>query len=706
MKPQRIIAGLFIASVPFFAYYAVRLLPQVGSVSSLLSQPKFWAYAIPSTLFILSGHAVRADRFKVLTNGVKPTELRQHIKALGIGYLFNSVLPFRLGEVIRAIVLGADTRISNSYLFVLIVLERAFDAVVLGVLSITLGLIAPRAGLEIYQSQLFSIGALLLLFGSIFLGLIWQLKQQRPLFLRQWHRLSSLFNDTHRISLQHKLWSVIYGLQTTATKKNVAPYMVRTVLMWLLYIMAALPLLDYFANGALPVLHRPLLAALPFLSVSVPSGPANLGSYQTITTAFFSDPLTRNLDLHQYLLFMWSIQIIPVSLFGLAFLRNTSFLSTKSQPTVPHDFQSNKLSREFDFRTDLTAFLDSFFSLNSISHAMHRLEVDEKAKLVRYFRGGSNAVTALFMQNDSFVVKKITPIQHKAKLKNQYDWLKNKSTLEKVVNVVGEVTEPEFYHIDIEYRDGYITYFDFIHQQPTAKSRQLLSAIYDYVFANFYDLAPLRTNESMLITHIENRCLNKISQAAKLNPHIAELAKHDQLIINGQTYDNIHVIIDKILQDERLRRTLATYRASSIHGDITVDNILIAADGSDFLLIDPTDNENEISGPVFEFGRTMQSVRYGYEFHLSDDTPVIPKGNVVTFNVTTSRQYGDLYEELQAIMSKHLKPEEIAAVPFHAAVNYSRMLTHRVVINPDNAARYYALSVIGLNEFIDGFSQS
>jgi hypothetical protein len=149
-----------------------------------------------------------------------------------------------------------------------------------------------------------------------------------------------------------------------------------------------------------------------------------------------------------------------------------------------------------------------------------------------------------------------------------------------------------------------------------------------------------------------------------------------------------------------LQRILATYRKCSIHGDTTVDNILASKEDDSYLLIDPTDNENEISGPVFDFGRMSQSLVYGYEFLARDDRKVDIADNRLEFESSLSSNYAELAKHLKKLEKKYLSAEEQRAVLFHAAVLYSRMLTHRVVINPLNAVKFYAVSVIAFNNFM------
>ena len=95
-----------------------------------------------------------------------------------------------------------------------------------------------------------------------------------------------------------------------------------------------------------------------------------------------------------------------------------------------------------------------------------------------------------------------------------------------------------------------------------------------------------------------------------------------------------------------------------------------------------------------------QSLRYGYEFLCRDDRQVIDNGNRLEFEHSPSSHYAELAKHLKTLQKKFLTSEEQAAVGFHSALLYGRMLTHRVEINPLNAAKFYGMSVIALNDFL------
>ena len=120
------------------------------------------------------------------------------------------------------------------------------------------------------------------------------------------------------------------------------------------------------------------------------------------------------------------------------------------------------------------------------------------------------------------------------------------------------------------------------------------------------------------------------------------------------------------------------------------------------MLIDPAPDGNIISGPVFDFGKNMQSLHCGYEFLLRDEDPVrLTGGNTIDYREHSSAQYKKLEDYVRSnLASKYLSKPEQRAIIFHAAALHIRRLKHQVYYNPTNVLKFYAVGVRTLNDFL------
>jgi len=75
----------------------------------------------------LSSFLIRALRWRYFFHNEPLPAFRSLFSATAIGFMANSVLPFRLGEIIRAVMLGRSEKISKSTCLGTLVIERLFD---------------------------------------------------------------------------------------------------------------------------------------------------------------------------------------------------------------------------------------------------------------------------------------------------------------------------------------------------------------------------------------------------------------------------------------------------------------------------------------------------------------------------------------------------------------------------------------------------
>jgi glycosyltransferase 2 family protein len=88
---------------------------------------------------------IRAYRWQLLLNGIRPVRYLLALAYLYIGYFANSVLPARLGDVARAYVGGSVLGTGRLPTLGTIVIERVTDATLTLLIVIFLGLLRPAA---------------------------------------------------------------------------------------------------------------------------------------------------------------------------------------------------------------------------------------------------------------------------------------------------------------------------------------------------------------------------------------------------------------------------------------------------------------------------------------------------------------------------------------------------------------------------------
>lgn len=222
---------------------------------------------------------LRAWRWTYLLKPVHPLELGLCIRATGIGFLGNMLLPVRAGEVVRAVVAGEGGRVPVSGVFATIVMERLVDAIsFLLLVVIALGLVELPPGSPVIKATL-RVGAGFFGTAAVVCGLVlWGLARtpERALaFLRR----ASTFLPTPWVDKMVG-WgeAFVEGLRCVPTGRDLLPFIALTVAIWGIFLATNLCLFKAF-DMALPFSAAIILQLLLVFGVSLPSAPGFVGTF-------------------------------------------------------------------------------------------------------------------------------------------------------------------------------------------------------------------------------------------------------------------------------------------------------------------------------------------------------------------------------------------------------------------------------------------
>lgn len=110
-------------------YLAFRQVPFSDLIAYLKSINYFWV--IPTILLALAGFMLRVYRWQLILGSSRPIGFWQAFHPLMIGFMLNCILPGRVGEVARPVILQQKEQVPFSTGLATVAAERTFDAVVL-----------------------------------------------------------------------------------------------------------------------------------------------------------------------------------------------------------------------------------------------------------------------------------------------------------------------------------------------------------------------------------------------------------------------------------------------------------------------------------------------------------------------------------------------------------------------------------------------
>ena len=283
-----------------------------------------YIYIFPTTLLMFIGYYIRAIRWEVLVSPIKKVSVLNLFSACMIGIMANNVLPARLGEVIRPVMIARKEKIEVSASFATIAIERVFD--ILGIIVIASLLFFfmqsdPSRNTDsqavIHQLEKWSV--IMAFFGicvivSLFLLSLYPKKAgavfERLLFIFPYHLRDKLVNLLH---------SFISGLQVFDHKIKLLWVGVLSLILWLINA-ASIYVLCYSFDIDLSFAGACFVIVCIALAVALPQAPGFIGVFH-IATQKSLDVFGVDLSSAQsFAILLWAIGVVPVTVAGLLFL--------------------------------------------------------------------------------------------------------------------------------------------------------------------------------------------------------------------------------------------------------------------------------------------------------------------------------------------------------------------------------------------------
>jgi len=315
----QITVGILFSAV--FAYLALKNIQWDEFIATLRTDKQWW-YLVPSVLFFTSSFLFRALRWKYLLLPVKEIKYSSLFSATMIGYMGNNVLPVRLGEFLRAYVIGRSADISKSAGFATIVVERLVD--VIGLLVFLLIALVGATLPNQYHSVVVLIGIAAVILLIFFLGLTFFEKKVNRILDKIFRFLPDLVAE----KLVGITQSFVTGLRSLKEAQYYWRILLNTVLIWTVYAISAYFLILAFNFNSLysmGIVAGIVLYLIGTIGVMVPSSPGYIGTFHYAiiqALALYGVPAEPALG---FAIVMHLTNYIPVTGLGLFFFLREGF---------------------------------------------------------------------------------------------------------------------------------------------------------------------------------------------------------------------------------------------------------------------------------------------------------------------------------------------------------------------------------------------
>jgi glycosyltransferase 2 family protein len=290
-----------------------------GEIWRALTGYNFW-WLIPALIAYFIGVYVRAIRWHFLLRPLQSIPINRLFPVVVIGYMANNVLPARMGEVVRAYVLGKREKTSKTATVATIVVERIMDGITmigfLAFLSFFVTLNKELQGIEIIAGVVFTVAivAFLVLAGN------------RGLMIRAEQLGLKIVPGKIRPKLEGVANKFIDGLQILRQWRDLAIVFLLSIVAWLFeaamywFVALGFATLNFDWRVAL------MAVAVANLFTIIPSSPGFVGPFdyaaKMVLTGVFA--ISSGLAI-SYVILLHAALYFPVTFLGLYYWLHEHF---------------------------------------------------------------------------------------------------------------------------------------------------------------------------------------------------------------------------------------------------------------------------------------------------------------------------------------------------------------------------------------------
>ncbi|MEA5050206.1 MAG: lysylphosphatidylglycerol synthase transmembrane domain-containing protein [Oscillospiraceae bacterium] len=629
---------------------------------------------VSAVLLLAAGHYFRSLRWGQLIRVYENPPQDLLLWSLSTGYTVNFFLPLRIGDVIRALLLGR--KLENGFALALstTLIDYCFDIPSVCLIFFVLRLVHPANAALAAALQWYAVFTLVLLAAfAVAIAFNRSVKQAVK-------SVCSIFNRHIEFSLLFFLWTCIESVKDVYRAVGKLRLLFNTAVMWAFYI-ASYKVISLFLTATAAQTSLTDVIVTLFSPSSLKSSLAGTVGGQAMNRWF-----------SLYMLATLAALLLTAGLMTL--LRRRA-----GRSAAPQELSVHKLLPQIH-EDDRLEFLDLYFSGEKRDFIQKYLELNRDVNVLQNLSGGSYATTLLCMDPTSTFYRKYAFSKDCTKLREQVEWIGAHAASLPVPQIAGIREGDGYYCYDMRYDPASVSFFNYIHSSKHEDSLRVLLEVLEAVRAGVHtDRRPADPEE--IDAYIEKKVTENLRRLHE-SKALRQLGGYDRVVVNGREYRNLP-LIERYLSPDALREVFAGCEVCSIHGDLTVDNIVCYSDGRrpDYYIIDPNGG-NILDTPFIDYGKMLQSLHGNYEFYMRTEAAKVER-NEITYIFTRSASYQYLYEKYKAYLFEHFSARDVRAIFYHEIVNWLRLLPYKLEKDEARFPAFYAGFLLVVNDVIDLF---
>ncbi len=636
-----------------------------------------FAVFLACVLLLMLGHTVKLLRWRRLIRLYEAPAAASLLRAMSLGYALNFILPFKLGDLFRAIYAGKRMKNGVGLSLATVIVDRFLDMLAVTFLFAVLALLGVKGDLVLDSARFYFIATALLLLGLMLVRVF------SSAIKRFTMSLCSIFNDRLKLSCEKFFWALIHAFRDLK-RLNMGLILLQTVLMWVFYI-GSYALLGLFMSS------QGSQYSLADIVITLFSR-SNL-DLSALSAAF------RGGGLWQEQLLISVYNLLPPILLFLVTLSRPFRCAVRAADQEEGSFRNMLPQVE---EKDQLSFLDDYFSARRPELLKKFIAINRDISIIADYSSGSNASTILCMDKGEIFYRKYAFGADGDKLSEQLSWLQRHQDALPLCSVLRGEHNSDYCCYDMVYRSEASGMFPFIHSHPIRASQEVLQRVLEAMDQGLYRPSLRPASQELLERYVDKKVLDNLD-ILRESRELHDLMGYESLVINHREYRNLPQLAG-LFSREHLLEVFAQDPCCEIHGDLTVENI-ICMPGSDagFYLIDPnTGNLHE--SPFLDYAKLLQSLHGGYEFMTKTSAVTVDK-NRIDFIYTRSAAYDELFLFLRDHLASRCSPAEMRSIFHHELVHWLRLLPYKLRKDPKRAPMFYAGLLMVANDVYEWFEK-
>lgn len=564
--------------------------------------------------------------------------IKPYFRSAFIGFLIDFIFPFRISDLVRTFYFSRLTKTSFRMSLSLAFIERVFDLIL--------------AFFILLFFNIKSISILLLFIFSMSIFLFCNSKILKKIY----YLIVSIFNDSIKSFLLGFYWALYrLKIELIDNRKKLLIFSLLSVFMWIFNIFSVIVL-----KSAIKDINLSELILHQFTDLT------SAGIIKSLYTF-------KGIDLANYIIYLTIPNIIIFIISFMPFKEKDKKYYLKIIP-----FASNDISIPF-----FKYYFNNKYSKND--EAYYNMTND--CAIIKDLSAASEAKTYLMQDKDNkLFIRKIALAEASIKLKLQFEWL-NKNQNLPLPKIFNSVDKDNLFSYDMEYFANGETFFTAIHYFSVEKSLKTLNEILNSLNKSYITI----NNDNKYYNNLfYEKYINNNINISLSNLQIKYLQKYDNFFVNDIEVPNILNLNEYL----KLYNSNLNYDIKNIHGDLTIENILVDTNGN-YIIIDPSPMYNNIFA---EYSKLFQSLHGKYEYLKNSNSWSIEKNSIKYADYSTQK-YSDIFNYIKQFIVDNYGNEGLKATYFYESVCHLRTLSYMVRLNKNNSVLMLALSGLALNEW-------